>query len=1055
VGGWSKALRSAAVVIAAAAVLPACTSESRPADESARTQEPLSATTLRTYGFESLSDWSAIFSTPTLSLSSTRVQGSWSLSVAGGGWASFRSRAIVKEDPAPTVVGFDLRIPSPQPNPSWFGTVILFVSIPSQGINEMPLGNHDLITWTPGQWKRAEFTLPTNVRNALNANFNDLRWRVELNRPTDATAGYLFDRFTFCNPQNDNNPCTTDICNNGQQLHVPVPSGTSCADSNICNGGETCNATGTCVAGTPVTCTAMSQCHNVGTCNTATGVCSTPAKSNGTACSDANACTQADTCQSGTCVAGAPVVCMAMSQCHNVGTCNTSTGVCSNPIKPDGSGCSDNNACTQMDTCTAGACTSGAPVVCTAQSQCHNVGSCNPSTGVCSNPTKPDGSGCTDSNACTQMDTCQAGVCASGTPVVCTAQSQCHNVGACNPSTGVCSNPIRPDGSGCSDGNACTQVDMCLSGMCTGNAVVCTASDQCHDAGTCNPSTGACSNPAKPNGSACSDANVCTQTDTCQSGACAGSNPVDPSDSNPCTADTCDPVGGVSHTPLPEGTNCTLTGGSLGMCDGAGTCNPRTPGDCNRDGIRHPTEECDDGAGNEPDLCTVSCRVSDALAVRGTAGGESRYLGESRHPVSAGPRGFAASFVELDSEPPVVGLAVFDSAGDPRSRLAVSSGSTPLLFSSPAVAALDDGSYAVAWTDFGRDGDELGVALRRVRPTAASGSSPPVSGADLGASLSTLQFANGTTEFSQYDADILRVGNQLVVSWIDTSNAPTAPDVRYRVFEVGSSGSQSTFRAIGAEQDLADTQAFEGNVALAPFGQTWVAAWRASLATGEETIEVALPSEGLSWSLGPELPGAPEDRPAIAELDAEHLAVLYSVGTDPEETSVANVSRLRLAVLSLSEAEPVAIFDFLADADEYQDLAIAQSHPSLVRAGSVLYAAWHTASLIANVEAENVFLRALTWDVDDGLFAEAEIRIPRTPAGSIGDQRFPALAVGPQQIGSPGLPGPAPQGSLVIAWDDYGRQFGTTTQGGPDVLVQFWPLPVLRIDGLAFAEEGP
>jgi hypothetical protein len=468
--------------------------------------------------------------------------------------------------------------------------------------------------------------------------------------------------------------------------------------------------------------------------------------------------------------------------------------------------------------------------------------------------------------------------------------------------------------------------------------------------------------------------------------------------------------------------------------------------------MRDPTEECDDGAGIEADLCSASCRVSDALTVRGSAQGESRYLGESRHPVSAGPRGLGVAFVEPNEEPPVVGLSVFDPAGDPRARLAVSSSSTPVLFSSPAVAALDDGSYAMVWTDFGRDGDELGVALRRVAPTATSASTPPVSGVDLGASLSALQFANATTAFSQSDADILRIGNELIIAWIDTSFATTAPDVRYRTFDAETPSSQGRFRALGAEQTLSQSVALEGNVALAPFGGTWVAAWRASFATGEETIEVRVPSVGLAWSIGPDLPGAPDDRPAVAELDSDHIAVLFSVGTDPQNSAVANVSRLRLAVLSVDEAEPLVIFEFEVDDAAYQDVAIAQSHPSLVRAGAVLYAAWRTGSLFGNVETENVFLRELVWDGE--LSAEPEIRIPRASTGSLSDQRFPALAVGPAQLGTPGLPNPAPQGSLVIAWDDYGREFGIQTQGRPDVLAQFWPLPLLRVGTLAFT-EGP
>jgi hypothetical protein len=54
------------------------------------------------------------------------------------------------------------------------------------------------------------------------------------------------------------------------------------------------------------------------------------------------------------------------------------------------------------------------------------------------------------------------------------------------------------------------------------NPVVCSASDQCHDAGTCNPANGTCSNPPKPNGAACDDGNTCTLADECTAGACSG-----------------------------------------------------------------------------------------------------------------------------------------------------------------------------------------------------------------------------------------------------------------------------------------------------------------------------------------------------------------------------------------------------------------------------------------------------------------------------------------------------------------------------------------------------
>src|SRR5207247_710114 len=106
--------------------------------------------------------------------------------------------------------------------------------------------------------------------------------------------------------------------------------------------------------------------------------------------------------------------------------------------------------------------------------------------------------------------------------VVCSAQDQCHNAGTCDTSTGICSNPAKADGSACNDGNACTQTDTCQSGTCTGsNPVTCTASDQCHVAGTCDTATGICSNPAKAAGTICgtTPAGACAAAPVCNGSA--------------------------------------------------------------------------------------------------------------------------------------------------------------------------------------------------------------------------------------------------------------------------------------------------------------------------------------------------------------------------------------------------------------------------------------------------------------------------------------------------------------------------------------------------------
>ena len=360
----------------------------------------------------------------------------------------------------------------------------------------------------------------------------------------------------------DGNPCTLESCLAGQ-CHVNDLDGPSCDDGNACTLTDTCDH-GTCQGGAPVVCTAKGPCHEVGICNPSTGLCSDPIKPDGSACDDGSDCTQSDGCHAGICVGGSPVVCTALDPCHQIGTCNPATGICTNPARPDGTPCDDSDACSQTDSCQAGSCTGANPLLCSAMDQCHLAGTCNPLTGVCSDPVKSDGTLCSDGDACTPTDQCQAGACMGSNAVVCAPIDQCHEKGACDTMTGVCTNPAKQDGTFCDDGNpqtigdhctngmcvgegcdctgmgdccdgchpinedgdcddgdSCTQKDACTLGACTGaEPVICMALDQCHWAGVCDPQTGACSHPALPDDDPCEDGLFCTVSDTCQSGTC-------------------------------------------------------------------------------------------------------------------------------------------------------------------------------------------------------------------------------------------------------------------------------------------------------------------------------------------------------------------------------------------------------------------------------------------------------------------------------------------------------------------------------------------------------
>jgi hypothetical protein len=276
---------------------------------------------------------------------------------------------------------------------------------------------------------------------------------------------------TVCN---DNNECTDDSC---QVVGTPGDLSAQCVytndDTNTCNDGDACTTSDQCTGGvcggTAVVCTASDQCHDAGLCDSSTGVCSNPVRTG--SCSDGNACTTGETCQAdGSCGGGTTTVCTALDQCHDAGICDTSTGVCSNPVKTGS--CNDGDACTTGETCQAdGSCGSGTTTVCTALDQCHDAGICDTSTGVCSNPVKTGS--CNDGNACTTGETCQEnGSCSGGTTTVCTALDQCHVAGTCDTSTGVCSNPNAADGTPCTDDNLCTGPDTCQDGQCVPEGAV-------------------------------------------------------------------------------------------------------------------------------------------------------------------------------------------------------------------------------------------------------------------------------------------------------------------------------------------------------------------------------------------------------------------------------------------------------------------------------------------------------------------------------------------------------------------------------------------------------
>lgn len=323
------------------------------------------------------------------------------------------------------------------------------------------------------------------------------------------------------------------------------------------------------------------------------------------------------------------------------------------------------------------------------------------------------------------------------------------------------------------------------------------------------------------------------------------------------------------------------------------------------DSIVGADEECDDGDDGR-DACTQECRTRDQAPVITTLPTD-RYLGVGRHTIAGRDDGFIAVFTEVRSavDPTMVAATLFDIWGKAHHHIPLSDGGYPIDEANPVAAALPDGDFAVAWSDFGGDGSDLGVALRRVK---------------IDGTIGPLSAANARSEFSQRNPDMIWAGEQLVVAWEDYANAETAPDLRYRLFD-------ANLNPLSTDQTLAEGHQPEGAVSLAPFADGWAAAYRedaggAFAGTGQETVVVRVGTK--AFRIGP-FPGGPmDDRPALGELDPTHLLVVVSVGTDPTQSGVRNVPRLRYAVVdtegttapTLQPLEPQHCTNLTKDADE-------------------------------------------------------------------------------------------------------------------------------------------
>jgi RHS repeat-associated protein len=149
-------------------------------------------------GFESVADWaldpSDSGATTIVGLNPGRTQGESSLEVTAQNFARLNSVPMSSIGSIGSLVLLDIQLPTSQANPSWFGDAQMFVSSPSLGINNVPLGDVPMTGLALGTWETLAFQVPpATAATIAHGVYSDLTFSVVLNVPFNETGHYLLD----------------------------------------------------------------------------------------------------------------------------------------------------------------------------------------------------------------------------------------------------------------------------------------------------------------------------------------------------------------------------------------------------------------------------------------------------------------------------------------------------------------------------------------------------------------------------------------------------------------------------------------------------------------------------------------------------------------------------------------------------------------------------------------------------------------------------------------------------------------------------------------------
>lgn len=394
----------------------------------------------------------------------------------------------------------------------------------------------------------------------------------------------------------DNNLADGDCCSANCTLE---PVGSPCPDGFFCNGAETCDGAGACLAGAPVDCSDGVAC-TADSCDEANDVCVSapmnPLCDDGTFCNGVETCDPVAGCQPGT-----PVACDDGIGCTE-DSCNEEKDAC-DFVASDARCPDDGVFCNGAEFCDPhrGCSSEGDP--CPGGTACSEpTDACAPGV-ACGNGILEIGEQCDDGNlidgdCCSANCTFETAGTSCADALFCNGDETCDGAGACRPGAPV----------DCSDGIACTtdacdEVNhTCVStpndNRCPDDGQFCTGQETCDTAQGCVSSGDPCWG-----GGVCNDA-----TSTCDPIPVCGNGVVEPGeqcdDGNPLDGDCCaanctfEPAG----NPCPDGLFCN----GDETCDGGGTCLAGTPPDPSDGVCADFCDEDGDGDIDTADLTLIS-----------------------------------------------------------------------------------------------------------------------------------------------------------------------------------------------------------------------------------------------------------------------------------------------------------------------------------------------------------------------------------------------------------------------------------------------------------------